>query len=127
MSSPSPSVPALDWSGAKVEEGTLTVPLTGQPDEGWVAHFESTVRLLHQGDWKVKLKKHSIQLGRVEPGAEDRVRHFLESVVLEANGTLADATGDDHDDDGPSGPDAEMTAGFRAFAPGDDDASAADA
>lgn len=120
----------LDWSTAEVHDGTLTVTLDGKPPKEWIARFKTTVRLLAHGSWeKVELKKGEIRVETVTAGDEDRVRHFLESAVLEANGALAsdESDGDpdaavDDDDDAASrqdGPDAEMTERFRNFASGD--------
>lgn len=112
----------LDWSTAEVHDGTLTVTLDGKPPKEWRARFKTTVRLLDHGSWKVELKKGEISVKTITVGDEDRVRHFLESAVLEANGALApdesDTDGEDNDDAASrqDGPDTEMTERFRAFA-----------
>jgi hypothetical protein len=126
----------LDWSTAEVHGGILAVALDGKPPKEWIARFESTVQLLNHGSWeKVELKKREISVKTITVGEEDRVRHFLESAVLEANGAVAsdesdtdldDAGGDD--DDAASrqdGPDTEMTKRFRAFASIDSESSRA--
>ncbi len=124
----------LDWSTAEVHDGSLTVTLDGKPAKEWIARFERTVHLLNHGSWeKVELKKGEINLSTITAGEEDRVRHFLESAVLEANGALAhdesdtdpDDAGDDDDDaeSTPEGPDTEMTERFRAFASSDSGSS----
>lgn len=117
----------LDWSTAEVHDGRLTITLDGKPPKEWIARFNETVHLLNHGSWeKVELKKGEISVKTITAGDEDRVRHFLESAVLEANsvlesdetGTEADDEGEDNDDDAPAedGPDVEMTERFRAFA-----------
>jgi hypothetical protein len=123
----------LDWSTAEVHDGTLTVTLDGKPSKKWVTRFETTVHLLH-GSWeKVTLKKDEISVKTVTAGDEDRLRHFLESAVLQANGSLEpdetdtdrDENVEDNDDDasGQNGPDVEMTERFRAFASSDSESS----
>lgn len=117
----------LDWSAAEVHDGGLTVPLDGDPPKEWIARFKATVHLLNQGSWeKVELKKGGIRVKTIAVGDEDRVRHFLESAVLQANSVAAPEESDtDADDDvkdsgdagsAQEGPDVEMTERFRAFA-----------
>jgi hypothetical protein len=124
----------LDWSTAEVNDGTLTIALDGKPPKEWIARFNRTVHLLNQRSWeKVKLKKDAISVKTITAGDEDRLRHFLESVVLEANTVLApDDSDNDADDDAEDnddaastqdGPDVELTERFRAFAPSDSDSS----
>lgn len=120
----------LDWSTAEVNAGTLTVTLGSKPPKEWIARFKTTVRLLNRGSWeKVEVKKGEISVKTITAGDEERVRHFLESAVLEANSALPpdESNTDSHDavednDDAASrqdGPDAEMTKRFRAFASSD--------
>lgn len=124
----------LDWSTAEVHDGTLTINLDGKPPKEWIARFKTTVRLLNHGSWeKVELKKGKITVKTITVGDEDRVRHFLESAVLEADTVLApdesDADADDDaedNDDAAStqdGPDVELTERFRAFASSDSEPS----
>ena len=76
----------LDWSSAEVSDGTLEVSLQGEPFAGWEDGFDRTVALLPGGEWgKVRLKKNRIRVHHVREGCEERLRHFLESVVLQAN------------------------------------------
>ena len=113
------SSPTLDWSTAEVSDGTLEVGLSEKPDSDWKERFERTVRLLagERAD-QLKVKHGTVRLKAVEPGTEDDVRHLLESAVLEAGsagaGWDAGGAGDETD-----GPDAEMTARFRAYAEAD--------
>jgi hypothetical protein len=120
----------LDWSAAEVHDGTLTVTLDGKPPKEWIARFKATVQLLNHGSWeKVELKKGEISVKRITAGDEDRVRHFLESALLEANTVLApdgSDTGPEDSDDAASkqdGPDDEMTKRFRAFASSDSESA----
>jgi hypothetical protein len=119
MSDETTNAPALDWSTAEVSDGKLIVGLDGELPSGWRAAFESTVGLLARGEWtevKLKPKRRQIRVGGVSAGTEDRLHHFLESAVQQANATL----GDDRDSGEPA-PDAseedlEMRARFRSFA-----------
>lgn len=113
----------LNWSSATVADGKLTVELAGDRPRGWKKSFEKTVRLLGAGgNWgEVRLKKGQVHLSRLTPGDEEKVRHFLDSVVTQAN---ADHRPPEPDSDAADrqpasderGPDAEMTKRFRAFA-----------
>jgi hypothetical protein len=117
----------LDWSTAEVSDGELTIGLTGKPPKEWRDTFERTAALLGAGNWEVTLrpKKGSVQIASVRPGEEERVRQFVEGVVLEANRALVSeqelyegqpADDDDElDSDAPSR-DEELTGRFRAFA-----------
>lgn len=120
----------LDWNTAEVSEGKLTVSLDEKPGDEWVASFERTATLLDRGTWpEIKLKKRQIVVKQVEPGSEEKLRFFLESVVQEAN--AEHGPDDDEDEDSPDepgedsdeedspdddDPDAEMTGRFRSFA-----------
>jgi hypothetical protein len=111
----------LQWASAEVEDAVLTVALEGDRPKGWKHSFETTVKLLGDGEWgEVKLKKGTIQVSQLTPGTEEKLRHHLESVVAQAN--AADEAPDDEapDESTPDGeeegPDAEMTGRFRAFA-----------
>lgn len=112
----------LDWSSAEVRDGRLEVRLSSELPKEWKDKFERTVALLPGGDWgKVKLKKDRVRVDEIGAGSEERLRHFLESVVQEANTTLEpsdDDTRETHDqvEDKSDGPDAEMTERFRSFA-----------
>lgn len=119
------SVPKLDWSTAAVKQATLTVELAGKPPSGWKQSFAMTVRLLGGGEWdEVTVKKQTIRVKYLVAGQEDKLRHFLDSVIDQANASRpgdpeptrseADAEADDS-----GGPDAEMTSRFRAFAGAD--------
>jgi hypothetical protein len=118
----------LDWSSAEVHDGKLVIGLEGKPQKAWKAAFERTTRLLGRGKWEeVSLKKGKVLLRPITPGEEDRVRHFLESVVLEANSTIEttgediaerseDADGAKKKEAGEAPEDQEMTERLRSFA-----------
>ena len=118
----------LDWSSAEVHDGTLEVGLTGEVPKGWKQRFEGTVAALPGGHWgKISLKKNRVRVHDVAEGGEDRLRHFLESVVLQANAAdepdqpEADGEARDGKEDETDPLDIEMTERFRSFAaePGD--------
>jgi hypothetical protein len=114
----------LDWSTAEVRGGKLTVALDDKPSREWCASFERTERILNHGTWPdVKLKKGTVVVGEIEPGSEENLRFFLESVVQEANAgqapdeEAAEENADEQDEDIESEPepDEEMTERFRSF------------
>lgn len=111
----------LDWAQATVDGSKLSVGLEGELPEGWEESFARTVRLLGSGEWKaVELNERTVEVAEVSPGEEDKLRHYLESVVEQANAAHRPDE-DEHEDDGRrKGPDAEMTERFRSFAPEDD-------
>jgi hypothetical protein len=121
----------LNWSTAKVDDSKLTVGLDGEMPSGWKDSFEAVARLLaSSADWgEVTLKKKSVAVADVSEGSEERLRHFLESVVEQANADHQpdDSERDDSDEDADedeerdddsddAGPDAEMSERFRSFA-----------
>lgn len=118
----------LDWSTAEVQDGTLTVALEGKLEKGWKNAFARTTALLNGGACdEVKLKKGKVLVRVISPGDEDRVRQFLEGVVLQANSDVAnpdEANGDQiadpddasEDDANRTPEDQEMTERLRAFA-----------
>ncbi len=123
----------LDWSSAEVRDGKLAIGLEGKVQKGWKDAFERTTRLLNRGRWEeVTIKSGKVLLRPISPGEEDRVRHFLESVVLQANSAI-----ETQDESNPEGSEAtenpeeqeasepsedqEMTERLRSFAKGDPD------
>jgi hypothetical protein len=110
----------LDWASADVRTGRLDVPLCGEVPPGWTQGFDRAAALLHAGDWgKIKCKADRVRVRDVAEGEEDRLHHFLESVVTQANASCDPDDDDASDENGAeeSGADAEMTARFRSFAP----------
>jgi hypothetical protein len=109
------------WETATVENGTLTVELSGGTPRGWRGHFDGVLRLLEAGGGRwggVSLSRNVIRVTAVSEGAEADLRHFLESAVLQTNadlGLVADPARD-RDDDKRGAPDRAMAATFRSFA-----------
>jgi hypothetical protein len=117
----------IDWASAEVNDGDVTVELSGKSSKAWRERFDTTLRLLGSsgGGWgEVKLTKGAIRVKSLQPQAEGDLRHFLESLVVQVNAELPSAEGEDHDDDEAAGGetdrgailDAEMTATLRSFA-----------
>jgi hypothetical protein len=124
----------LNWSTAKVEDSKLTVDLDGELPSGWKESFDAVARLLaSSAEWgEVKLKGNkSVRVSDVSEGSEERLRHFLESVVEQSNADHQpeesgrddadepedadkDESGDEDKDE--RGSDAEMSERFRSFA-----------
>ena len=125
MSDSSAGHPRLDWSTAEVSGGELAIELNGELPKGWPKSFDATAHLLDRGQWgKIRVKKGSVHVGGVSAGDEEKLRHFLESVVQQANADHAvdEEQADDpaeHDEgeheSGAQQADAEMTESFRAF------------
>src|SRR5436305_1183054 len=84
-----PSEPrAIDWGTASIEDGELTVGLSGAKSKDWRARFENVVALLDtpHSEWgEVTLVKDRINVEGVQQGGESDLRHFLESIVMQAN------------------------------------------
>jgi hypothetical protein len=118
---------SVDWESAEVEAGKLAVALDSKPEKVWKEAFERTIRLLNRGTWdEVTLKKGRITLETITPGEEERARHFLESVVLEANSAVQpaddeaaeperDEDGEEQQDEHGDPRDREMTERLRSF------------
>ncbi|MGZ4242688.1 MAG: hypothetical protein ACXVSE_00200 [Solirubrobacteraceae bacterium] len=118
--------PTLQWSAADVRNGTLPVEIAGDRPKGWKATFQQTVRLLGGGEWgEVSLKGATVRVADVPEGSEDKLRHFLDAVVQQANATHVEPDDDDDQDGGPDDAsegegddaDARMTSRFRDFGP----------
>ena len=112
----------LNWATAAVKDGTLTVELDGDVPTGWKKSFHTTVRLLGGGDWgKTEYKKRIVQVDRVQSGDEEKLRHFLESAVTQANAATAPSESPPDADEqqatpaDDTAPDAVMTEQFRSF------------
>ena len=123
----------LDWSAAEVQDGKLAIALRGKPPKAWKGAFQRAAHLLNRGKWEeVTLKKGKIFLQPITPGDEDRVRHFLESVVLQANSAIkttdesnaerSDETDGATEEEAATDPkDREITEHLRSFAETDAD------
>jgi hypothetical protein len=116
--------PQIDWAGAAVSDGELTVELAGELPKGWAARLRALLERLGQSgteQWgSIEVAKGRITVGGLAEGAEPDLRHLLESAVLQANSDLAvheeDQAGDQESPE--QARDGRMTAAFRAFAPG---------
>jgi hypothetical protein len=86
----------IDWSGAQVSGGSATLPLTDDATKDWTERFAGVSALLaHKGSarWgEVQVGKKAVKVAELQPGAEDDLRHFLESVVTQVNSELNDET-----------------------------------
>jgi len=109
---------AIDWSTAEVRDGELRVafeqPATGPQRKRMTALVE---RLQRPGEpWgEIAVKRGRLVVSDVGDGAEDDVRHFLESLVLEAN--AAEDDGESAQAEQVDERDRRMTEAFQAFAP----------
>ncbi len=116
----------IDWSGAQVEDGSVTLPLSADAPKDWSERFAAVVALLAQkgsarwGD--VKVTKKAIKVAELQPGGEDDLRHFLASVVAQVNSELSDeasaqAAQPAQDEPDPrAAQDAESAERLRSFA-----------
>lgn len=120
MADPEPR--QIDWASAQINDGKLTVELTGKSSKAWKARFENVLALLdtpHTTWGEVRLNKSAVKVAGVQQGAEPELRHFLESVALQANSdTQAETPEDDAETDDADEPDVDeqMTATFKTFA-----------
>jgi hypothetical protein len=113
---------AIDWRGASVSGGRLTVPFDAKAPADFKAQLIEIVERLDRGGkgWgDVKVTRSELRVADVAEGAESDLRHLLEAAVLQANANL----GTDEDDDDSDEPDGErseaderMTETFRGFA-----------
>src|SRR3954452_20070680 len=116
----------IDWSGAQVSAGSATLPLTGDASKRWSERFIAVVALLAQkgsARWgEVKLAKKAVTVAELQPGAEDDLRHFLDSVVTQVNSELSDepdektAQAKQDGADPQAAQDAEVADRLRSFA-----------
>lgn len=116
----------IDWAGAQVSDGSVTLPLSGDAPKEWTERFGAVVALLAQkgsSRWgAVKASKKAVKVAELQPGAEDDLRHFLESVVAQVNSELSDepdaqaAQTAREQQDPQAAQDAESTERLRSFA-----------
>lgn len=112
---------SIRWGSAQIQDGALSVELTGTASKAWRARFQGLLSLLDapsRGWGAVKLRKNRIEIADVQEGSESELRHFLESVALQANAGSHSAQNGEVPPGGESesDPEAEMTATFRSFA-----------
>jgi hypothetical protein len=109
----------IDWNSAAVDDGHLTVPVTGKPPKTWAEAVTRVLDRLQGGSERwgaIKVTKKQIRVDEVQPGTEPDLRHLLESAVLQANSTLEPAEDDEPEAENErSDADQQMTDAFRAF------------
>jgi hypothetical protein len=108
---------AIDWASAQVRDARLRVGLSERAPEEWVETAEAVVERLGRSghQWgEVKLTRKRVEVADVVPGAEESLKHFLESALLQANSELPEDD-EDEDDAEVSDEDRQMTETFRAF------------
>ncbi len=114
-----PTSIAIDWAGARVAGGSLSVEVAPAPDRRWKQRFKRIVAMLDRagGDWgEIELHGSTITVRDVHEGGEERLRHLLESVVVEIVGDPdAPTVAVRGDDDEPRARDRRLTEAFRAF------------
>ena len=116
----------IDWASAQIRDGSLTVGVHGEGAKGWGKDFNGVLALLEKSShaWgKVSLAKGVITVADVQDGAEEDLRHFLESVVMQVNSDLhlqeapEDRSGDQQTaEDAQRSAELDMAATFRGFA-----------
>jgi hypothetical protein len=107
----------IDWATASVKDARLSVALSGSPPKGFTGQLERVISQLATAGrrWgEVSVGKRKLHVDHVESGAEDDLRHFLESALLQANAAVGAEPGDAPEE--ASGPDEEMASVFRSFA-----------
>src|SRR3954452_13576962 len=116
-------MPEIDWSTAEVQDGTLTVELSGDAPEEWSERIPQVVgRLGVRGAGDVDVDGRQITVADVQQGAESEIRQALEGAVLQAAADHPPPEDGEGDDDGEgegderSDADQAMTEVFRAFA-----------
>jgi len=93
----------IDWASAEMRDGELTVELRGEAPRGWNKSFAAVLALLDRGGgWgQIKVRKGALVVAHVREGAEDELRHLLESAVMQANSDLGLAERDQRPAAGP--------------------------
>jgi hypothetical protein len=118
----------IDWAEAEVVDGRLVVGLAGEPSAAWVKRAKAVLERLERpgsGWGSVKVTTKKIEVDGLAEGQENALRHFVDSIVQQANADLAEDEDEQDDDEGGavSESDARMTEAFRAFAPQDESES----
>lgn len=108
----------IDWPSAEVHDGELRVAFEEPVSADVRARMKALVeRLQRPGEpWDaIAVKKDRLVVSRIEDDAEDDVRHFLESLVLEANAAEAGSGPGEGTHDAADERDRRMTETFQAF------------
>jgi len=109
---------SIDWASAEVRGGDLTVALAGEANAKWAERVQAVVERLERpgSAWgATKVTKAKVTVEAVGAGAEEDLRHLLDSAVQQANADFAPEEKDDAGDEA-SEADAAMTEAFRSFA-----------
>jgi hypothetical protein len=123
---------SIDWGSAEVRGGDLTVALAGEANADWAERVQAIVERLEQtgSAWgATKVTDAKVTVEAVSAGAEEDLRHLLDSAVQQANADFAAPPESDDAGDGLSEADSAMTDAFRSFAgepPEDDQAQQQD-
>jgi hypothetical protein len=108
----------IDWGSASVKDARLTVALSGDAPKGFTGQLERVAAQLTTSGhrWgEISAGKRKLHVDDVESGAEEDLRHFLESALLQANAAAGAEPAGSKDGEEP-GPDERMAAVFRSFA-----------
>ena len=109
---------SIDWASAEVRGGDLTVALAGDANAEWAERVQAIVERLDRtgSAWgATKVTKAKVTVEAVGTGAEEDLRHLLDSAVQQANADFAPDAPQDAGDE-PSEEDSAMTDAFRSFA-----------
>ena len=117
----------IDWAGAGVSEGKLTVELVGEAPKGLSKRFEAVLALIapKAPPWEqIEVHSGTVAVSGVERGSERDLRHLIESVVTQINSDLGRSPdggasaqpGEDSGEDAREAEDRQMSERFRAFA-----------
>jgi hypothetical protein len=122
-------LPGIDWATAEIDDGDLTVELTGKTPKGWAKRFEAVLALLGRtsaGWGEIAVRKQRIKVKGVLAGSEGDLRHLIESALQQVNSDFApdhdegadeDARDEGHPDEGDrDDAEREMAETFRGFA-----------
>jgi hypothetical protein len=109
---------SIDWGTAVVEDGRLSVDLTGEPSRAWGDHMQGVLaRLDGRLAERTKVAKRRIRVTGVGRDEPEELRHLLEGAAQQTNADLASPPAADPqpavDED-----DAALTDAFRAFGGG---------
>jgi hypothetical protein len=108
----------IDWANADVRDGTLAVALSARPSKEWAGRFKGVLALLEPGrsEWgNVSLRSGTIRVDHVAEGDERDIRHFLESLVAQANAGEESAHDNERELSPQEARDRRLAEGFRAF------------
>jgi hypothetical protein len=113
----------IDWAGATIASGTLSVGLTGSTSKQWRESFDAVLALLgrNHSQWgEIALRKSKIEVADVQQDAAADLRHFLESIVQQVNSDLKPDDDEDQAEQLATDPekaaDQKLTSAFREFA-----------